>query len=327
MKIDRRQLTRIAATAALATLLPFGAHAQGSKKLTIFVGFPPGGAPDTVARALAEGLRGQDITAIVENKGGAGGRLAADALMAVPADGSTVMIVPAGVLTIYPHIYSKLRYDPLKDFTALATAGQFNFGMAVGPAVPDRVRTVKDFVGWAKAHPKDAQFGSPGAGTAMHFIGIELGRTGQFDFQHIPYRGGAPAMSDLMGGTVPSIFTTLPLLIKSHQAGRLRILAHSGEARVKSIPDVPTFKESGYPALTMSEMFVVVASAKTPEPVRVHLAAALAAAGATANVKTALEAADFEPLTLTPDQIATRLRADHERWKDVVKSTGYKAED
>lgn len=236
------------------------------------------------------------------------------------------MIVPAGVLTIYPHIYNKLRYDSLKDFAPLATAGQFDFGMAVGPAVPASVKTVADFIAWAKANPKNAQFGSPGGGTAMHFLGIELGRVGKFEFSHIPYRGGAPAMSDLMGGTVPAIFTTLPLLIKPHQNNKLRILAHSGEQRSKAIPDVPTFKEAGFPALTMSEMFVVVANAKTPETVQKELATALAAAAATPSVKAALEAAEFDPLTLAPVEISARLQSDFERWGKVVKATGYKAE-
>ena len=322
----RRQLVKLAGAAAMATLLPLGAQAQGGKKLTIIVGFPPGGAPDTVARALGEGLRTQNYAAIVENKAGAGGRLAADSLRAAAADGSTVMIVPAGVLTIYPHIYNKLRYDSLKDFAPLATAGQFDFGMAVGPAVPASVKTVADFIAWAKANPKNAQFGSPGGGTAMHFLGIELGRVGKFEFSHIPYRGGAPAMSDLMGGTVPAIFTTLPLLIKPHQNNKLRILAHSGEQRSKAIPDVPTFKEAGFPALTMSEIFVVVANAKTPETVQKELATALAAAAATPSVKAALEAAEFDPLTLAPVEISARLQSDFERWGKVVKATGYKAE-
>ncbi|MCW5658337.1 MAG: hypothetical protein KIT60_11595 [Burkholderiaceae bacterium] len=326
MKFNRRQIVKVAGVAAMAACLPLAAQAQ-AKKLTIIVGFPPGGAPDTVARALVEGLRAGNYTAIVENKGGAGGRLAADALKAAPADGSTIMIVPAGVLTIYPHIYKQLRYDPQSDFAPLAAAGEFKFGVAVGPAVPASVKSVPDFVAWAKANPKQAQFGSPGGGTAMHFIGIELGRAGKFEFQHVPYRGGAPAMSDLMGGQVPSIFTTLPLLIQPHKAGKLRILGHSGEVRSKAIPEVQTFKEAGYPGLTMGEMFVIVVNSKTPEPLQKELAAALAAASATPTVKDALEKAGFEQLTLPPAEVSARLKADYERWGKVVKETGYKAED
>ena len=327
MKFNRRQLAGLAGIVAMTALPPLGVHAQSGRKLTIIVGFPAGGAPDAVARAVAEGLRAQNYTAIVENKAGAGGRLAADALRAAPADGSTVMIAPAGVLTIYPHIYDKLRYEPQKDFAPVATVGQFDFGMAVGPAVPTTVKTVADFVAWAKANPNKAQFGSPGGGTAMHFLGVELGRAGMFDFNHIPYRGGAPAMTDLMGGQIPAIFTTLPLLIKSHRANRLRILAHSGEERSKAIPDVPTFKEAGFPGMTMSEMFVIVASAKTSEPVRKELATAFAAAMNTATVKTVLEASEVDPLSLPQAQISARLQSESERWGKVVKATGYKADD
>jgi tripartite-type tricarboxylate transporter receptor subunit TctC len=327
MNLNRRQLSGLAGATAITALLPLGAQAQGSKKLTIVVGFPPGGAPDTVARAVAEGLRAQGYTALVENKAGAGGRLAAESLRAAPADGSTVMIAPAGGFTIYPHIYTNLRYDPLKDFAPVATAGQFDFGMAVGPAVPASVKTVADFIAWAKANPNKAQFGSPGGGTAMHFLGIELGRAAKLEFNHIPYRGGAPAMSDLMGGQVPAIFTTLPLLIKPHQANKLRILAHSGDERAKAIPDVPTFKEAGFPAMTMSEMFVVVASAKTPEAVRNELATALAAAISAPSVKAVMEAAEFDLLSLPPAKISARLQSEWERWGKVVKATGYKAED
>lgn len=327
MTFSRRQVGKAAVAAMVAVLLPLGATAQGTKKLTIVVGFPPGGAPDTVARALGEGLQAQNYTTIVENKAGAAGRLAADALLMAPSDGTTVMIVPAGVLTIHPHIYSKLRYDTLKDFVPLATAGQFGFGLAVGPAVPASVRTVPEFVTWAKENPREAQFGSPGAGTAMHFLGIDLGRAGQFEYQHIPYRGGAPAIADVMGGSVPSAITTLPLLIKQHQAGRLRILAHTGEDRSKILPDVPTFKEAGVPALTMNEMFVVVGNARMPAAVQKDLAAAFASAGATSTVRRALEAADFDYVALTPAQIADRLRTDYERWGKTVKSTGFKVED
>lgn len=327
MKFNRRQLASLAGSVAMTALLPLGVHAQDGRKLTIIAGFPAGGALDTVARAVAEGMRTQNYTAIVENKAGAGGRLAADALRGASADGTTVMIAPGGVLTIFPHIYNNLRYVPQRDFAPVATAGQFAFGMAVGPAVPASVKTVADFVAWAKANPSKAQFGSPGAGTVMHFLGMELGRAGMFDFSHIPYRGGAPAMTDLMGGQISAIFTTLPLLINSHQANRVRILAHSGEERSSDVPDVPTFKEAGFPSMTMSEMFVIVASAKTAEPVRKELATALAAAINTTTVKKALEASGFDPLSLPVDQIGVRLQSETERWAKVVKATGYKAED
>lgn len=324
MLTRRHTLSAIAAVAA-ASILPL-ARAADEKKLQMLVGFPPGGAPDTVARAIGTALRTQGYTAIVENKAGAGGRLAMDALLNAPADASSVLLVPAGTLTIYPHIFSNFKYDTLKDVVPVATACEFQFGMAVGPAVPPTVKTVNDFLAWCKANPGKAQYGTPGAGTAMHFIAMELGRLGKVPLQHIPYKGGAPALTDAMGGQIAAVFTTLPLLIQAHKAGKVRILAHSGESRLDAVKDVPTFKDSGFAHLTMSEMFVFVASSRMPVANQKLIAAALNAAVATATVKSTLDAAEYDPVSLTQDAIAARLKSEHQRWAQVVKASGFKAE-
>jgi len=322
----RRQTLSLIAAAAAGSLAPALVRAADERKLSMLVGFPPGGAPDTVARSIGTALRGQGYTAIVENKAGAGGRLALDALMNGAADGSTVLLVPAGTLTIYPHIYTNFKHDTLKDLAPIAAACEFQFGLAVGPAVPASVKTVKEFLDWCQANPSKAQYGTPGAGTAMHFIAMELGRLGKVPLQHIPYKGGAPALTDAMGGQVAAVLTTLPLLIQPHKGGKVRILAQSGESRADAIKDVPTFKEAGFPALTMSEMFVFVASAKTPPAVQKQLAAALNAAVGTPTVKSTLDAAEYNPLSLSQEAIAARLKSEHQRWAQVVKASGFKAE-
>jgi tripartite-type tricarboxylate transporter receptor subunit TctC len=324
MSISRRQVLALTG-AALATPLPVAGRAQASRKLTILVGFPAGGAPDTVARAISEGLRSQGYTTIVENKAGAGGRLATDALLAAPADGNTVVLLPGGSLTIYPHIYNKMRYASPKDFSPLATVCDFPFAFAVGPQVP--AKTISEYVAWAKANPDKAQFATPGAGTAMHFLGVQFASQGKFELAHIPYKGGAPALTDVMGGNVPALFTTLPNLVKPHQAGRVRILAHSGANRVATLPDVPTFKEAGFPSLTLTEIFLVAAPSKVPADKQKELASALAAAAAQPNVKAALSAAEYSPLALPPDVLARKLDEEFQRWAKVVKATGYKSED
>lgn len=324
--INRRQTLSLAGAAAASWVLPLSAQSADDRKLSMLVGFPPGGAPDTVARAIGVALKNQGLTALVENKAGAGGRIAVDALLKAPADGTTVLLLPAGTLTIYPHIYSNLRFDPLADLVPVATACEFQFGMAVGPAVPESVKTVKDFLAWCKANPAKAQFGTPGAGTAMHFIAMELARMGKVPLQHIPYRGGAPALTDAMGGQVAAVFTTLPLLVQPHKGGKVRILAHSGEQRPQALPDVPTFKEAGFPSLTMSEMFVFVASAKTPAAVQKQLATAFNAATSTSSVKEALAAAEYEALSLPQEAIRSRVKSEHQRWAEVVKASGFKAE-
>jgi len=321
MTLNRRHaIATLAACATLAT----ASFAQGDKKLTIINGFPPGGAPDLVARTIGIALKDSGYTVIVENKTGAGGRLAMDAFLAAPADGSTIVVAPSSMLTIYPHIYSKLRYG-LNDFAVLAGASEFHFGLAIDPRLP--VQTLAQFIAWAKAHPDKAQFGTPGAGTAMHFIGVELGKAAGFDYQHIPYRGGMPAIADAMGGTIPSVFATIPSLVNNHKAGKLRVLAQSGLTRAAGLPDVQTFKEAGFPGFTTTEIFVFAAPAKTDPAVRKALSDALMTATRTAQVQTTLSGANMNPVVVGPDAMSARLKTDSVRWGDLVKATGYKTEE
>jgi tripartite-type tricarboxylate transporter receptor subunit TctC len=160
----------------------------------------------------------------------------------------------------------------------------------------------------------------------MHFLAMALGQLGKVPLQHIPYKGGAPALTDVMGGQVPAIFSTLPLLIPAHKSGKVRILAQSGEARIPSVAEVPTFKEAGYEPLTMSEMFVIVAASKTPAAAQMQLAAAFGAATNTATVKATLDAAEFNPLSLPREAITARLRSEHQKWGQLVKASGFKPE-
>lgn len=325
MRLDRRHSLQRLAGVTLASLAGAPAFAQDGKKLTMLVGFPAGGAVDAVARAMTEALRSAGYTVIVDNKTGAGGRLATDALLAAPADGHTIMLTPGGNLTIYPHIYANLRYDAARDLAPLASACEFQFAIAAGPGTP--ARTLKDFIAWAKANPGKAAFGTPGAGTGMHFLGVQLAKEAGIDLTHVPYRGGAPALVDAMGGNIATVFATLPALVQQHKAGKLRILGHSGENRNPALPDVPTFKESGYPRLSMSEMFVFVGRNQIPAALQKELSMALSAAVRSKDVKEALDKAEFEPLVMEPGAIARRLQADSARWAEVVKATGYKAED
>ncbi len=325
MRLTRRHSLQWIAGAAAASVVGAPAIAQAGRKLTVLVGFPAGGAVDAVARAMTEALRSAGYTVIVDNKSGAGGRLATDALLVAPPDGQTIMLTPGGNLTIYPHIYPKLRYDAAKDLVPLATACEFQFAIAAGPGTP--ARTLNEFVAWAKANPGKASFGTPGAGTGMHFLGVQLGKEAGIDLAHVPYRGGAPALVDTMGGAIPTIIATLPALVQQHKAGKLRILGYSGEARNAALPDVPTFKESGYPKLTMSEMFVFVARSQMAAAMQQELAAALSAAVRSKAVKETLDKAEFDPLVMEPAAITRRLQADSAHWGEVIKATGYKAED
>ncbi len=325
MQASRRQILVRLSAAGLTGWLPSSPHAQGGKPLRVLVGFAPGGAVDIVAREVGEALRPAGYNAAIENRTGASGRLAVEQMLQSPADGSTLVFMPGGSATIFPHVYPKLKYDPFKDLAAVAAACEFSFALGVGPGTP--AKTLKEFVDWAKANPGKANFGSAGGGTAMHFLGVMFGRAAGFEFTHIPYRGGAAALGDVLGGTVPAMTSTLPALAQPHKQGKVRILAFTGDKRLPGLPDVPSFKEVGYPQLELSESFGFFAHAKTPPTVLAELHAALRAAAAQPAVAAALTKQEFEPLSMSQGEFATRLKADFDRWGPVIKATGYRAED
>jgi tripartite-type tricarboxylate transporter receptor subunit TctC len=325
MTTTRRQaIAALLGTGALPALSGIAA-AQTGKPLRVLVGYPPGGAVDVVAREVAEGLRSAGYAVVVENRTGAAGRLATEQMLAAPADGSTLVFMPGGNATIFPHVYPKLKYDPFKDLVPLAAACEFTFGLGVGPGTP--AKTLKEFVDWAKANPGKASYGTPGGGTAMHFMGVMFARAAGFEFTHVPYRGGAAAIVDVLGGTVPALATTLPNLVQPHRQGKLRILAFTGSTRLPGLADVPTFKEAGYAGLEITENFGFFAHAKTPPAIVAELHAALRAAAAQSRVTSALEKLEFDPVSMTQAQYASLLKADFERWGPIIKATGYKAED
>ena len=317
-------LTRRQSVAYLGTVsLPTIAFGQG-KSLKILVGFPAGGAVDVVARQVGEELRALGYNAVVENRTGAAGQLATDALLAAPADGSTIIMMPGGNLTIFPHVYAKLRYA-FSDLAPLAGVCSFQFGLAAGPGTP--AKNLKEFVDWAKANPGKASYGTPGAGTAMHFMGVMFGRKVGIDFQHVPYRGGAAAMTDVLGGTIPTLATTLPNLVTHQKSGKLRILGFTGDKALPGLPGVQTFKEQGYPELQLTEIFGFFASSKTPKATLAELEKAVMAAAKQPRLVAAIEKLEFDSEVTSAADLARHLKADLERWGPVVKATGYKAED
>lgn len=323
MKSAFRHAVAILSVVTLSGLLPGLAHAQG-KMLKILVGYAPGGAVDVVARQVGEELRQSGYNAIVENKSGAGGRLAVEQLLNAPADGSTVVLMPGGNVSIFTHLYSKLNYK-LEDLAPLATVCSFEYGLAVGAGTP--ARTLSEFIGWAKANPGKASYGTPGAGTAMHFMGVMLVRNAGFEFIHVPYRGGAAAVTDAIGGNISALTSTLPNLFPIHKNGKLRILAITGDKRLPSLPEVPTFKEMGYPDLVISESFGFYASAKVPEGVQAELERALMAAASKPRVVAALEKLEFSSDVTGRAAFLSQMKTARERWGQVIRTSGFKAED
>ncbi len=327
--IDRRSVLRLSvATASIGALWPVGSLAQTLPETArVIVGYPPGGGIDLISRRLAEQLTGKLAKAvIVDNRPGAAGRIAVDIARQSPPDGLTLLMNPAGVLTINPHTYKKSNYDPFKDFTALSLAALIDFGFAVGPGVPPEVKTLADFSKWAKANEGKVTYGSPAAGAPPHFVGDALSRSLGLNMTHVPYRGGAPAMNDVMGGQISAIVLTLGDLIQPAKAGKVRLLASTGPARSKFAPEVATFAELGVGGLDMRDWFGVyivgAASAETTAKVIPLVRAALTSS----QYVQGLAATGIEATYSTPQEMDRLFRLDYERWGAIVKASGFVAD-
>jgi tripartite-type tricarboxylate transporter receptor subunit TctC len=325
----RRQFLHIlGSAAALGALSPLSALAQALDQVKIMYGFPAGSAGDSVARRVAEKLGGTAYSknpGFVENKPGAGGRIAVETLKNSPADGSVLTLTPMSALAVYPYIYPKLSYKP-EDVTAVSIGAIMFHGLAVGPAVPAEVKTLKDFLAWAKANPAQASYGSPGAGSMPHLLGALLGLRSGVELKHVPYRGTVPSITDLVGGQIAAAVNPSGDYLQYMKTGRVRVLATSGRKRSPYLPDVPTFTELGYPDVTSEEWFGFYAPAKTPAAI---VAAANAAINAALKDKSVIDALALVGLVAngtTPQEMAADQKAEYERWGPLVKQIGFTAE-
>lgn len=292
----------------------------------ILVGFPAGGESDVIARLVVDRMRTSlGAPVIVENKPGAGGMLAAEALKNAAPDGRTLMISPIAVTVFAPLTHTKLRYDPIKDFAPVSLAADFQMALAVGPGSP--AKTLHEYIAWARANPAKATYGVPLAGGPTHFFGVMLVRTTGVDFAVVPYKGSAPLENDLLGGQVPAGITVLSQVLKHHEAGKLRILATSGSQRSPMAPDVPTFKELGLAAIEGTGWQAFHTSAGTPRPAIDRLSAAIASAIRSPEISAKLLALGLEPAGSTPDELASRVAEDTARWAPIVKASGFRADE
>jgi len=324
--LNRRQLLQAAASASIA--LPWMARAQALPETArIYVGFAAGGTVDVTARRTADKLReAYAKSVVVENRTGAGGQIALTALKGAPADGLTFGLTPMSMLGIYPHTYKKLPYDPVADFTPVSQAVRFDFGFAVGPMVPASVNNLSDFVAWCKAHPKDANFGSPAAGSVPHFVAELFGRAAGFDFKHVPYRGTQPAIVDLMGGQVAAVSGPVGEFLQHLPTGKVRLLATSGAARNRFAPNVPTYAEQGFKDIVFDEWFGYFLPAKVSPDTVNKLAAALRTALTSPEVIEGLAQMGLEARPSTPAELAATLKKDSERWAPLIKTIGFTAD-
>jgi tripartite-type tricarboxylate transporter receptor subunit TctC len=315
-------LPRRAALAALITA-PLELRAQTAKPLRIVVPFPPGGSTDILARALAPKLGaalGQNV--IVDNKPGAGGSLgAAEAAKAEP-DGHTLLMGHIGTLAVNPSMYPKLPYDPLKSFVPVAYVARVPNVLVVRAASP--LRTLKDLLDAARAQPGKLTFSSGGNGSAAHITVESLKLKTKVFMLHIPYRGTAPSITDLIAGQVDCTFTGAPAVIPHVRSGRLRALAVSSAQRVAALPDVPTVAESGYPGFEADQWYGVVAPAGTPAAVVTRLNAEVNEALALPEVAQQLAVEGAVPVPTTPQAFGELIRREIPRWAEVVKAGNVK---
>ncbi len=319
---------RTAAFAIIALALAGSALAQGtypSRPISMVVGFQPGGGTDTVARILAKNLGdalGQQV--VVENKAGAGGNIATDYVAHAAPDGHVLLLGNVGSLAVAPHIVANLPYDPLRDFAPITMAVVFANVLVVQSSLP--VHTLAEFVKLAREKPGTITYASAGIGGAGHLAGELLKMMAKIDIVHVPYKGGGPAMQDMLGGQVASFFAT-PVSVGGHiKSGKVRAIATTGPKRADLLRDVPTVAESGYPGYEAMNWYAYVAPAQTPQDIIERLNREIVKALAAPEVVALLQKQGLEPSSSSPAELARYIKSEYETWGKVVKQAGIKAQ-
>lgn len=325
--LTRRDFVRTAG--ALAAVgggaWPTLVRSQGLETCKIIVGFPPGGTVDVLARRVADKLRGSYAkAAIVENKPGAAGQIGVITLKDSSPDGSVLLLTPSSMLSIYPFTYPKLQYK-LEDVAPVSVAAYINHGLAIGPAVPESVKTLKEFFAWARTNAEKASYGSPGAGSMPHLIGVLLAKASGIELRHIPYRGAAPGVQDLLGGQISSFAGPVGDFIPHVKSGKFRVLAISGNQQTPFLPGVPTLRELGY-SITMREWYGFFLPGKTsPETIR-RASASLQATLSQPDVVEFGKQFGLEVQSSSPQELGDLLKADANEWRQLIKEIGFTAE-
>jgi tripartite-type tricarboxylate transporter receptor subunit TctC len=300
----------LATLATLGTLPAFAQAPFPSKPITIVVGFAPGGGTDTAARIIAKKLTeniGQNV--IVENKSGAGGNIAANHVSKAAPDGYTIILTAPGSVAVAPHQNSNLPYDPRTDLTPITMAVVFPNVLVVHPSVP--AKNVAEYIKLSKTKPGSLSYGSSGIGNAGHLAGELFKIVTKSDITHVPYKGGGPAMADLLGGQVPSVFASAPSAVPQIKAGKIRALATTG---------------AGFPGFEATNWYAYMAPGKTPRAIVELLNRELVKVLNTPEVRNQLLAQGMEPLPMTVDQLGKYIEHEYATWGRVVKEAGIQAE-
>ena len=296
-----------------------------NKPIRWIVPFPPGGAMDVMARAVAEkSSKSLGQTVVIENKPGAGGNIGADFVARSDADGYTMMITSIGMAT-NKFLYPKLSYDPVKDFTPVSLIAIVP-NVLVTNATQPNVKTVSDVVANAKAQPGKLTYASAGNGSSIHLAGEVFTSMAKIDMQHIPYKGSNPAVTDLLGGQVNYMFDSITSAKPHIDAGKLRPIGITTSKRSKALPNVPTIAESGLPGYEVTPWFAVFVPAATPKPIVNKLNAALLDALKSPEIKAKFDGIGAEPLGTTPEELANYLNKEIERWGKVISTNNIKSD-
>ena len=318
-----RQVFAAVALAAFTAAAP--AQDYPAKPIRLIVPFPPGGGTDiaarTVANKLSETLR---WTFVIENKPGAGGNLGVEQAVKSPPDGYTLVVGQTSNLAINPTLYAKLPYDPLKDLSPIALIVSAPVVLVVAANSP--YKSLGDLLAAARRDPGAVTFASPGNGTVSHLAGELLQRASGVEFTHVPYKGAAQAMTDLLGGQVQSFMSSVPSALAQIRGGRLRAIAVTSAKRAAEMPEVPAIAESGYAGFDATTWYGLLAPAGTPAAVIKRLNAEVNRALGMPDVSGRLAAEGGEVLGGSPERFASLLKADHAKWGRMVKESGAKVD-
>ena len=313
--------TTLALTSASAVAL---AQVYPHKTIRLIVPFPAGGPTDIIARTVGQKLTesmGQAV--VIDNRGGSGGNIGTDIVAKAAPDGYTLLMAIVSH-AINPSLYSKLPFDPVKDFAPIARTGAATIIFVASPSIG--AKTIKDMIALAKAKPKQYNFGSPGSGTPHHLAGELLKTTAGIDLIHIPYKGAAPAIADLLGGQVNTAFVSLPAALPHVKAGKLVGLGITSPGRSAVAPELPTFAEAGLGGYALENWYGALAPAGTPKDVVIKLNVEIVKALQLPDVKERLTSQGFETRTSTPDEFAAYIKSEIVKWAAIVKASGAKVD-
>ena len=326
MPVRLRLLLAAMAVAAVAhPALAADAAAFPSKPVRLIVPFTPGGSTDILARAIGQKLsESWRQPVVVENRPGAGGAIGMELAAKAPADGTTMVMGHIGTLAANPALYRSLSYDPVRDFAPVTLVAMVPNVLVVGPAVPSR--SVAEFVALAKSRPGKLDYGSGGNGSAAHLAMEYFKLKAGVDLQHVPYKGTAPALTDLLGGQIAVILTGLPPVLQHVKSGKLRILGVASRERLAAFSDIPTIAESGVPGFEATQWYGLLVPAATPKDIVAKIQRDTAAALRDPAVNERLASEGAEPVGNTPEQFGAFIRSEIELWGKVIRATGMKAE-